>query len=69
MVFLLLMATVMAPSAINFSENDYPDPVEASLEYIESLKKAFVDAVRRCKAAGFDFIEQHSAHGYLFSGK
>ncbi|WRT66358.1 uncharacterized protein IL334_003313 [Kwoniella shivajii] len=56
---------VQAPSAISFNEGKYANPVESSLEYIENLKKAFADAVERCKAIGFDYIEIHGAHGYL----
>jgi 2,4-dienoyl-CoA reductase-like NADH-dependent reductase (Old Yellow Enzyme family) len=56
---------VMAPSAISFSPGKYPNPKEADAAYIETVKKAFVDAVERCKQAGFDFIEIHGAHGYL----
>jgi 2,4-dienoyl-CoA reductase-like NADH-dependent reductase (Old Yellow Enzyme family) len=59
---------VMGPSEINYNPGNYPDPVEASLEYIENLKKAYLDAVKRCKTIGFDYIEIHGAHGYLFHG-
>ena len=40
-------------------------PREASLEYIENFKQAFLDAIERAKKCGFDFIEIHGAHGYL----
>lgn len=53
---------VYAPSAIPFQES-YPQPVEASEEYIASVVKAFEDATERCKQIGFDFIEIHGAHG------
>ncbi|CED83807.1 NADH:flavin oxidoreductase/12-oxophytodienoate reductase [Phaffia rhodozyma] len=55
---------VYAPSAIPFQET-YPQPIEASKEYIENLVQAFKDATERCKKIGFDFIEIHGAHGYL----
>ncbi|GHJ84092.1 hypothetical protein NliqN6_0494 [Naganishia liquefaciens] len=55
---------VQAPSAIPFSET-YPKPKEMTAAKIDELKKAFADAVERCKKAGFDFIEIHGAHGYL----
>ncbi|CCM04438.1 uncharacterized protein FIBRA_06618 [Fibroporia radiculosa] len=35
---------------------------EAHIAYVED---AWLTAVERCKAVGFDFIEIHSAHGYL----
>lgn len=54
------------PSEINFNPGKYPDPVEASAEYIKDLKQKYLDAVERCKTIGFDFIEIHGAHGYLF---
>lgn len=57
------LRTVVAPSEISFLEGDYPDPIEASIEYLESLKKAYADTVERCSKIGFDFIEIHGAHG------
>ncbi|KAK8864391.1 hypothetical protein IAR55_001639 [Kwoniella newhampshirensis] len=56
---------VVGPSPISFNADKFPSPIEASTEYIQSLKKAFADSVERCKAIGFDFIEIHGAHGYL----
>jgi 2,4-dienoyl-CoA reductase-like NADH-dependent reductase (Old Yellow Enzyme family)/thioredoxin reductase len=38
------------------------DPIE-----IGDLISAFGDAARRCREAGFDFIEIHGAHGYLIT--
>ncbi|KAF8313826.1 FMN-linked oxidoreductase [Clavulina sp. PMI_390] len=54
----------IAPSAIAFTEA-YPQPKEMTEEQIEELIKAFESAALRAKAAGFDFIELHGAHGYL----
>ncbi len=38
---------------------------EASLEDIAQVIQDFADSTRRAKAAGFDFVEIHGAHGYL----
>src|SRR5271157_5392383 len=40
---------------------------EMTNEYIRGVVVAFADAARRAKAAGFDGVEIHSAHGYLLS--
>ncbi|KAH6916961.1 NADH:flavin oxidoreductase/NADH oxidase [Coprinopsis sp. MPI-PUGE-AT-0042] len=56
---------VRGPSAIPFSDS-YPKPKPLSVDEIEGLSKAFVDATDRAEKAGFDFLEIHSAHGYLF---
>ncbi len=42
-------------------------PQEMSLENIRTLTKAIGDAAARAKAAGFDGVQFHGAHGYLFS--
>ncbi|KAH7097898.1 NADH:flavin oxidoreductase/NADH oxidase [Auriculariales sp. MPI-PUGE-AT-0066] len=55
---------VDGPSAIPYSSH-YPHPRELSLEGIQRVKSAFRAAIARCKTIGFDFIEIHSAHGYL----
>ncbi len=56
---------VKGPSAIPFDEN-HANPIAMTLQDIEELKTAWVAAVRRALRAGFDVIEIHSAHGYLF---
>lgn len=38
---------------------------EASLEEIQQVVRDFAESTRRAKAAGFDFVEIHGAHGYL----
>lgn len=40
---------------------------EISLEDIEGIVKAFGEAARRARDAGFDGVQIHSAHGYLLS--
>ncbi len=42
-------------------------PQELSLEAIAEMVASFGDAARRCRDAGFDFIEVHGAHGYLIN--
>jgi 2,4-dienoyl-CoA reductase-like NADH-dependent reductase (Old Yellow Enzyme family) len=40
---------------------------EMTTDYIRKLVAAFGEAARRAKAAGFDGVQIHSAHGYLLS--
>jgi len=42
-------------------------PRALELAEIRALVTAFGDAARRCREAGFDFIEIHGAHGYLIN--
>ncbi|KAG9010797.1 hypothetical protein FRB90_007641 [Tulasnella sp. 427] len=56
---------VVGPSAVSFDEKTYPMPRALTLEEIEGLKQKYVEAIERAKAAGFDWIELHFAHGYL----
>ncbi|HRH46593.1 MAG TPA: NADH:flavin oxidoreductase/NADH oxidase [Pyrinomonadaceae bacterium] len=55
----------VAPSAIAFSE-DYPNPREMTILDIEKASEDFVAAAKRAVQAGFEVIEIHAAHGYLF---
>jgi 2,4-dienoyl-CoA reductase-like NADH-dependent reductase (Old Yellow Enzyme family) len=55
----------VAPSAIAFNEN-YPLPREMSKAEIEQATNDFVAAAKRAVDAGFEVIEIHAAHGYLF---
>jgi len=54
----------VAPSAISFSER-HPVPRELDEEAIAGLVALFAASARRARAAGFDVIELHAAHGYL----
>lgn len=42
-------------------------PKELTLAEIAELVASFGDAARRCRDAGFDFVEVHGAHGYLIN--
>lgn len=42
-------------------------PEELTIEKIRELVASFGDSARRCRDAGFDFIEVHGAHGYLIN--
>lgn len=55
----------VAPSALRFAE-DYPMPREMTKDDIEKATNDFVSAAKRSVEAGFEVIEIHAAHGYLF---
>lgn len=55
----------VAPSAIAYKEN-YPLPREMNAGDIEKATNDFVVAAKRSVDAGFEVIEIHAAHGYLF---
>ncbi len=56
--------TPVAPSPEPFGPNS-PAPHELTPGDIERLVGEFGDAARRARAAGFDVLEIHAAHGYL----
>lgn len=56
---------VVAPSPIKFAEN-FPEPQEMSIADIENVTTEFVASAKRAVDAGFEVIEIHAAHGYLF---
>ncbi|GBE88889.1 NADPH dehydrogenase afvA [Sparassis crispa] len=56
---------VVAPSAIPYNDL-LAKPKELTKEGIQRIVTAFVAATCRALQAGFDVIEIHSAHGYLF---
>lgn len=55
----------VAPSAIPFGGNQNKVPHALSVAEIQEVQGAFVAAARRALAAGFEWLELHSAHGYL----
>ncbi len=55
----------VAPSAIKFAGAPSEIPRELSKKEIEEIVVQFADCARRVKAAGFDAVEIHGAHGYL----
>lgn len=55
----------IAPSPIPFSP-DYCPPREMTLHEIKRVCADFVEAAQRAVHAGFEVIEIHAAHGYLF---
>ena len=57
----------VAPSAIPAPAVVKGVPKALELVEIDELVVAFGDAARRCREAGFDFIEIHAAHGYLIN--
>lgn len=56
----------VAPSAIPFDKG-YATPHELTIEEIRGLVKSFADAAVRAREAGFEVVELHGAHGYLFN--
>ena len=55
----------VAPSAIAFAD-DYPQPREMTEDDIRKAVEDFIQAAKRSVDAGFEVIEIHAAHGYLF---
>ena len=56
----------VAPSAVAFGE--LREPAALTVAEIEEMIDQFVAAADRAVTAGFDVVELHGAHGYIFSG-
>jgi 2,4-dienoyl-CoA reductase-like NADH-dependent reductase (Old Yellow Enzyme family) len=57
-------SNVVAPSAVAYSP-EYPMPSAITEDGIAAVVRAFGEAARRAREAGFRVIEIHAAHGYL----
>lgn len=62
----VLEGEILAPSALAFDEKS-KTPKEMTKADIEETIEAFKKGAERAKAAGFDVIELHGAHGYLIN--
>jgi 2,4-dienoyl-CoA reductase-like NADH-dependent reductase (Old Yellow Enzyme family)/thioredoxin reductase len=58
---------LVAPSAIPSEGAGGDIPRALSIEEILDTENKFVEAAYRAKLAGFDSVELHAAHGYLFT--
>ncbi len=57
----------VAPSAIPAPAVVTGEVTALGVDQIRELIACFGDASRRCRDAGFDFVEIHAAHGYLIN--
>ncbi|WP_094606021.1 NADH:flavin oxidoreductase [Sporomusa silvacetica] len=57
---------ILGPSAVK-NELTGITPIAMTKKDISYIVKAFANAARRSKEAGFDGVELHAAHGYLLS--
>ena len=55
---------IIAPTAAPLAEG-YSAPRAFERGDFDTVRKAFLEGVRRARAAGFEIIELHGAHGYL----
>lgn len=55
----------LAPSAVAFGGELTKVPHEMTAADIARVQQDFVDATKRSLAAGYEWLELHSAHGYL----
>jgi len=57
--------TTVAPTAVAFGGELAKVPHALSVEEIQQVQENFVAAAKRSRAAGYEWLELHSAHGYL----
>jgi 2,4-dienoyl-CoA reductase-like NADH-dependent reductase (Old Yellow Enzyme family) len=57
----------IAPSAVAFGGNLPKVPRAMTVAEIERVQRDFAATARRALAAGFEWLELHAAHGYLFN--
>lgn len=57
----------LAPSAIEAPQYKPESPAEMSRNDIDRIRQAFVAAAVRARDWGFDAVQLHAAHGYLFN--
>jgi len=57
---------VVGPSPIAFADG-WPVPRQLDQAGMDEIREAFVSATHRAAALGFEYLELHSAHGYLLS--
>ncbi len=55
----------VSASALPFREGE-PAPISLDLKGIEKVKEDYIKATLRADKAGYDVVEIHAAHGYLF---
>lgn len=55
----------IAPSAIAYGKGLPKQPQAMTLEDIARVRQDFVDAAKRARDVGFEWLELHFAHGYL----
>ncbi len=58
--------TPVGPSPLAFKDG-HPAPTELTRDEIGRIVADFAAAARRARAAGFEVVEVHGAHGYLIS--
>lgn len=58
--------STIAPTGEAFGGPLWKIPQAMTLEDIQRVKEGFVSAAKRSLEAGYDWLELHSAHGYLF---